>query len=135
MTKKTIWASARGVALALVAAYGALALPSCTGKQTQEARVMTGGGDPQRGPAAIRSYGCGSCHQIPGVAGAAARVGPPLDELIQRASLAGQLPNTGENLVRWIEHPQRHRPGTLMPEMNVSEGDARDIAAYLYSVR
>jgi cytochrome c2 len=73
-------------------------------------------------------YGCGSCHEIPGVPGAAAKVGPPLEGLLQRASLSGDLPNTPENLVRWIEHPQSHRPGTLMPEMNVTKSDARDVA-------
>jgi cytochrome c len=105
----------------------------CTCNKDQEARSMSGGGEPARGWAFIRSYGCGSCHEIPGVPGAAAKVGPPLEGLLQRASLAGDLPNTPENLVRWIEHPQSHRPGTLMPEMNVTESDARDVAAYLYA--
>jgi cytochrome c len=120
---------------ALTTGYLALALPTCDRKQEQDARIMTGGGESQRGPFLIRHYGCGSCHEIPGVPGAAAQVGPPLGQLLQRASLAGQLPNTGENLVRWIEHPQHHRPGGLMPEMNVGESDARDIAAYLYTQR
>lgn len=108
---------------------------ACGGDRQRQARAMSGGGEPARGAAAIRSYGCGSCHQIPGVAGAAGLVGPPLADWLQRASVAGQLPNTPENLVRWIQHPQGQRPGTIMPEMSVTEGDARDIAAYLYTLQ
>ena len=109
-------------------------LPACSSDRERQARAMSGGGDPPRGAAAIRSYGCGSCHQIPGVAGAGGLVGPPLADWLQRASLAGHLPNTPENLVHWIQHPQHERPGTIMPEMSVTDGDARDIAAYLYTV-
>lgn len=121
-----------GAALALLL----LALaPACGGDRERQARAMSGGGEPARGAEAIRTYGCGSCHQIPGVAGAAGLVGPPLADWLQRASVAGQLPNTPENLVRWIQHPQRQRPGTIMPEMSVTESDARDIAAYLYTLQ
>ncbi len=41
------------------------------------------------------------------------------------------LPNTPENLVRWIQQPEQIRPGTAMPNLGISEDDARDIAAYL----
>jgi cytochrome c1 len=49
-----------------------------------------------------------------------------------RWSIAGHLPNTPANLVRWIMHPQEVAPGTLMPDLGVPERQARDIAAYLY---
>jgi cytochrome c1 len=58
-----------------------------------------------------------------------------LANLSRRTILAGQLPNNPDNLMLWIEHPQRVRPGNDMPELGVSESDARDIAAYLYSLR
>ena len=64
--------------------------------------VRTPGGDPERGKAAIHRYGCGACHTIPGIAGHGANVGPPLSELAARVYLAGVLPNTPENLVRWL---------------------------------
>jgi cytochrome c1 len=50
-------------------------------------------------------------------------------------SIAGRLPNTAANLIRWVQHPQQIAPGALMPEMNVTEQDARDLAAYLYTLR
>ena len=90
-------------------------------------------GDPSLAPQAIEKYGCGTCHEIPGIVGANATVGPRLDDLSRRSFLAGQIPNNPDNLVLWIMHPQLVRPGGDMPEMGVSESDARNIAAYLYS--
>lgn len=80
-------------------------------------------------------YGCPTCHVIPKVPGAVGKVGPSLDTLSQRSYLAGSLQNTPENLIRWIMHPQKYRPGTAMPEMGVTEQDARTIASFLESIR
>jgi cytochrome c len=91
-------------------------------------------GDPVRGAGAIYEYGCGTCHQIPGISGADGMVGPTLANLSERSILAGQLPNTPDNLIMWIQHPQTVRPGNDMPDMGISEADARNIATYLYSL-
>jgi cytochrome c len=105
------------------------------GASVEAARGMTGGGDPERGRAGLRKYGCSSCHTIPGVLGADGLVGPPLTSMGARTYLAGALPNTPENLVRWIRHPQEIRPPNAMPDLHVTEEDGRDIAAYLYTLR
>jgi len=96
---------------------------------------LTSGGDLLQGKQAIRNYGCQTCHTITGVPGARALVGPDLAGLRNRSYIAGQLPNTPENLMLWIQHPHAVNPRTVMPEMNVSEEDSRNIAAYLYSLR
>jgi cytochrome c len=80
----------------------------------------------------IASYGCGSCHSIPGVPGADAKAAPPLDQFYQRTYIAGRLPNTWENLMTWIQDPQSVEPGTAMPNLGVTQDEAYDIAAYLY---
>jgi cytochrome c len=98
------------------------------------AREATGG-DPNRGRLLVRQYGCGTCHEIPGVPGATGAVGPPLAKIAMRSFLAGHLSNTPEHMIRWIRHPQKEEPGVAMPEMGVSETDARDLAAYLYTLR
>ena len=98
-----------------------------------EAAALTGG-DPARGRLAIRSYGCGTCHAVGGVPGADGLVGPPLDGIGARAYVAGVLTNTPANLVRWIRQPREVDPLTAMPDVGVSAPDARDIAAYLYTV-
>jgi cytochrome c1 len=97
--------------------------------------TLTVGGDPARGKSQIAAYGCGSCHVIPGVGGANGLVGPPLSKFAHRAFIAGEVPNTSDFLVRWISVPQAIEPGTAMPNLGVSEAQARDIAAYLYTLR
>lgn len=92
------------------------------------------GGSAARGQQLIATYGCGSCHRIPGVAGARGRVGPPLDAFAERSFIAGSFRNEGETLVRWILEPQKMRPGTAMPDVVQLPRDARDIAAYLYTL-
>jgi cytochrome c2 len=76
-------------------------------------------------------YGCPTCHVIPGVPGAVGKVGPSLATLAQRSYLAGVLPNTPENLEKWVMHPQKFQPGIAMPEMGVTSEDARRIAVFL----
>jgi cytochrome c2 len=107
---------------------------SCDRETDRRAAQLTGG-DPQRGRFAAARFGCGTCHTIPGVFGADAHVGPPLDQLARRIYLAGHLVNTPENLVSWIRSPQSIRPGSAMPEMGIGEQDGRDIAAYLYTLQ
>jgi cytochrome c551/c552 len=92
-------------------------------------------GDPERGKLLLRQYGCGSCHKIPGVATARGNVGPPLDAIANRVYLAGVIPNTPQNMARWIQVPQEIDPRTAMPNLQVSEGHAQDMVAYLYRLR
>jgi cytochrome c len=100
-----------------------------------EARVTAlTGGDPKRGERAIAVYGCGTCHEVPGVRTARGTVGPPLTRYGARTYVAGALRNTPENLVHFIRDPQAVEPGTAMPDVGVSEQDGRDIAAYLYTL-
>lgn len=92
------------------------------------------GGDRQRGVERLVEYGCGSCHTIPGIARADGRVGPPLNFWADRQYIAGSLPNTPDNLIYWIQFPQAVEPGTVMPNLGVSEDEARDMAAYLFGL-
>ncbi|MEO7986221.1 MAG: c-type cytochrome [Gemmatimonadales bacterium] len=93
------------------------------------------GGDAVAGRKLIGDYGCGSCHVIPGVNGANGMVGPPLTHFAQRVFIAGQVTNNADFLVRWITVPQAIEPGTAMPNLGVTDGQARSIAAYLYTLR
>jgi cytochrome c len=92
------------------------------------------GADPKRGAALIENYGCGTCHTVPGILRARGRVAPPLDFFSERSFIGGELPNTPETLVRWIMNAPALIPGTAMPNLDVGERDARDIAAYLYTL-
>jgi mono/diheme cytochrome c family protein len=91
--------------------------------------------DVERGKIALRQYACTTCHIIPGILGPDVHVGPPLTAMGRRGYLSGTLPNTPGNLVRWIRDPDSIDPQTLMPDLDVTEAHARDIAAYLHTLQ
>jgi cytochrome c len=91
------------------------------------------GGDVERGEAMFIQYGCGSCHALSDVRTATGNVGPPLDGIATRVIIGGHLANNPNNMEHWIRDPQQVSPGTAMPDLNVSQGDARDITAFLYT--
>jgi cytochrome c2 len=92
------------------------------------------GGDPANGRLLLRQFGCGACHDIPGVAAAKGRVGPPLQGVATRVYLGGVLPNTPENMLAFIRAPQKYEPRTAMPDLGVTEEHGRDMVAYLYTL-
>lgn len=91
-------------------------------------------GDAQAGRRAAAQYLCATCHTIPGVVGASHHVGPPLAGIGRRTFIGGVLTNTPENMVRWLKNPQSVDPLSAMPPLGLSEQDARDITAYLYTL-
>lgn len=79
--------------------------------------------------------GCEGCHTLSVLPGATGVIGPDLDNVALRPTIAGEsIPNSPENLARWIEDPPALKPGTPMPKLGISAGEARDLAAYLYSL-
>lgn len=109
----------------------ALVIGGCSSPGNQVPGAASYLGDPNRGAQLIGSYGCGSCHVVPGVNGANGLVGPPLTDFGLRSYIAGVLPNNADNLQHWIRDPQAVVPGNAMPDLGVTQVDARDIAAYL----
>jgi cytochrome c2 len=93
------------------------------------------GGDLENGRLLLRQFGCGTCHDIPGVAVARGKVGPPLGGIARRVYLGGVLPNTPENMAAFIRAPQQADPRTAMPDLGVGEAHARDMVAYLYTLK
>lgn len=100
-------------------------------KPQANAQVAARVGDARAGRDALQQYLCVTCHAIPGVPGAWNYVGPSLDQMGERPYIAGVLPNTPANMERWLRNPPAVKPGTAMPDLGVSEQDARDIAAFL----
>ncbi|MGI9119473.1 MAG: c-type cytochrome [Acidimicrobiales bacterium] len=124
----------RGQLLGAAVVALSLGLAACETSPPAALSTVAVEGNPGLGRQAIKSYGCGSCHTIPGVDGADALVGPPLVHFSKRSFIAGQLPNTPENLARWVQDPQGVEPGTAMPTLGVTAEEARNIAAYLESL-
>jgi cytochrome c2 len=92
-------------------------------------------GDAARGRQLAAQYQCGRCHAIPGVASARGTLAVSLASFGRRSYIAGHVPNTDELLQRWLVDPPALVPGTTMPAMGVTPADARDLAAYLRSLR
>lgn len=114
-----------------LALLSAGALTGCIGGQATSGFTVAMNGNPQQGRALIVSRGCGSCHTIPGIYTARGVVGPPLYFFGRRTMIAGELPNTPENLVRWLRDPREVEPGTAMPAVGLDQQQAQDVAAYL----
>jgi cytochrome c2 len=111
----------------------AVALAACAGIPRTPPQEIPDG-NPQAGARWIQQFGCGTCHSIPRIEGADAYVGPPLIHFKRRTFIAGQLPNTPDNVIRWLLDPEGVEPGTAMPDVGLTPEQARDIAAFLYTL-
>lgn len=98
----------------------------------RETAPASPGGD----PGAFLASGCGGCHTVRG-SEAAGTIGPDLTHLADRRTIgAGILPNTPENLKRFIADTERVKPGVRMPSFGMLPGaDIEAIAAYLGSLK
>jgi cytochrome c1 len=124
------------VALLVVAVLGVAAVTANDLREQQKrseqaSRIV--GGDPDKAIAAMVRHGCGGCHQIPGVRMPGGRAAQPLSGMAERLYVGGAVENTPSNLVGWIVNPKAYDPRTAMPVTGISQAEARDVAAYLYS--
>jgi cytochrome c len=116
-------------------AIAMLTLAAVTAAAGVRAGEMLQNGNHERGRRLLAQYQCASCHRIPGVEGPQGHDGPALGGTGRAAYIAGHLPNTPDTLARFVQNPQRLKPGTLMPALGVTAADARDMAAYLQRLR
>ncbi len=121
----------RSMPAAMVVLFLALLLGGCR----DDAESRETGGDAARGASLIAKLGCGTCHNVPGIDGATGLVGPPLDHMGARVYIAGVLRNTPDNMAIWLREPQSVVPGNAMPNMGLDQDQARDITAYLSTLR
>lgn len=129
-----MWSLSRGRGRRLLALGGLLLCGAC-GAADAGAVQRIPGGVAAAGRRLIRENGCGSCHVIPGVRGARGTVGPPLTQFAERDFIAGKFQNQPGNLVAWLMDPPALDPGVAMPDLGLTEPEARHIAAYLYTLR
>ena len=115
----------------IITALSLLMLNAC--KQPPDDRVTTQASDEEHGLAVIKRIGCGACHEIRGLDWPRGRAGPSLMGFDDKTPIAGELVNTPANLAAFIRNAPATVAGSTMPPMPVTEAEARDIAAYLYS--
>jgi cytochrome c2 len=122
------------VARCVLALAAAALVAGCTSQAAKDNGHPVSG-DATAGAALIRKLGCGSCHDIPGIVDAHGMVGPPLGHIARRQFIAGVLRNTPDNMTTWLRFPQRIVPGNAMPDLAISDHDARQITAYLATLK
>lgn len=110
-------------------------LTGCTGGRHLHSYMIPTGGSVHHGRSVIADYKCGTCHTIPGIAGAHGVFGPPLNMMARRSYIAGNFPNTPDNLTHWVMAPTSMKPRTAMPDLGLSQQQARDVTAYLETLR
>jgi len=109
-----------------------LALSACVDKADLPRPIVQA--DAAEGLAIIRQVGCAACHTIPGVAWPQGRSGGNLSGFGARPMIAGRLPNQPDVLIGWLIDAPSMDPGTAMPPMPLTQDQARDVAAYLYTL-
>lgn len=78
---------------------------------------------------------CINCHTVAGTV-ADGRYGPDLTHLMSRSTLAaGAISNTPDNLNAWISDPDKIKPGSLMPNMHLTDRENAQITAYLLTLK
>ncbi|MBI3954404.1 MAG: cytochrome c oxidase subunit II [Chloroflexi bacterium] len=93
------------------------------------------GAEAQRGADVFAKGACVACHTIEGTPGKGT-VGPNLTYFGSRTTLAaGIMPNTAENIARWLRDPAAVKPQAKMPNLNLSEHDISALVAYLSSLK
>jgi cytochrome c2/mono/diheme cytochrome c family protein len=99
----------------------------------------------QQGVQVVLQRGCGGCHTIPLIPGAAGTIGPNLGphdtvpEVSKRPMIAtypsGTVANNSvDDLAKWIQNPQALKPGTAMPTLGLSQDEALAAASFLYTI-
>ena len=71
---------------------------------------------------------CTSCHVVDGK-GQALKGAPPFAQTVARDDIDAAW------LRRWIQDPLLQKPGTLMPNLGLSDSEIEHLIAFLYSTR
>ena len=104
-------------------------------KRQQKPAAEPTGADAIAGKQVISSVGCGSCHAIRGTT-LKGTFGPDLTHFGSRGGIAAYtLPNTPENLLRWIQDPQAVKPQCKMPQIPLPLQQQKQIVAYLEELK
>ena len=81
--------------------------------------------------------GCTQCHVVNGVWDVQGdRIAPNLTHFAVRNVFAGAaLENNRENLTRWLANPAEVKPGTFMPNLELTESEINALIAYLETLK
>ena len=96
---------------------------------------MLSDADLDRGLRLMVDKGCVACHSVPEVAWPRGGLGPSLADFGRQSLIAGRLRNQPGNLMQFVRNAPELTPGTAMPAIPMTDQEARDVTAYLLTLR
>ena len=94
-----------------------------------------GDADTARGRQLVSAKGCVACHTFPDVKWPRGGLGPSLENFGRQGLIAGRLSNQPGVLMRFIRNAPALVPGTAMPATSMTDQEARDVTAYLLTLK
>jgi cbb3-type cytochrome oxidase cytochrome c subunit len=90
-------------------------------------------GNPQQGRTLVETIGCLGCHKI-------GELSLPDMEIINYMDFGSNLGGIGSKtsvkwLYHWLKNPKKYFPETVMPRMRLTDQEAADISAYLFTLK
>ena len=91
------------------------------------------GGDPKRGKELVQNVGCIGCHAIGDETRVRQSRGTSYD-------IAPELTRAGSKVTAdwaydWVKNPRHYNPTTKMPNLRLTDSEAKDVVAYLMTLR
>lgn len=127
-------ASARGAAMpGLWSVVACAVLAACDGPPDRTPTL--GDANAGRGRQLVADKGCVACHVFPDVKWPRGRLGPSLDDFGRQGLIAGRLPNQPGVLMQYVRNAPALVPGSAMPAIPMSDQEARDVTAYLLTLK
>lgn len=89
----------------------------------------------ENGRALFISKACSGCHTLQGIPEAQGKVGPELTHQASNPMIAGVLPNTEENLKKFLKNPSAVKPGALMPNQGLTDSEIDALVTFLRTLK
>ena len=83
----------------------------------------------------VSEKGCVACHIFPDVTWPRGGLGPSLEGFARQGLIAGRLPNQPGVLMQFVRNAPALVPGTAMPSILMTDQEARDVTAYLLTLK
>jgi cytochrome c oxidase subunit II len=119
---------------ALAIAHSPSDFDAWVARQRAGAPTPAEGSPAAEGASLFTAKGCAGCHTVAGVS--QGQVGPDLTHLASRTTFAGSMfPLDRDNLRRWLADPPGVKPGSLMPDLDLTGEEITQLIAYLETLQ
>lgn len=110
-----------------------VSLTACDGPPDRTPTL--GDANAAKGRQLVADKGCVACHTFPDVKWPRGGLGPSLWDFGRQGLIAGRLPNQPGVLMQFVRNAPALVPGTAMPAISMTDEEARDVTAYLFTLK